>query len=721
MSRPKNYLTIANELNIKGVLDAVTPDCATGWAINLDNHSEAVELELHVNGEVALTSICNLPRPDVRDAGFPTAICGFRFEISGISAFFDSPKISVKVKGANHELEGSPRQLVTLEPSREAIATGALVEQACPTAGNSFSGFPAARATSLATLIENAKAHKAAGGEIVIFPPLVDWNIPLFQRPQHMANWLAKKGALVIYGSGAWKFDSADGHFQLDDRLYWTNKLDDLMSQLPTSWISVYSTNFHYTIENINEWRQRGHKVMYEYIDHIDPKISGSYAAKLSELYTSCHQENIDLFVASANALYDDIFERFGSEKLALIPNGVDVEFYEQNRARTLEGIQDNFMPIIEHAKNGKPIVGYFGAIAPWIDYNLIRELANLLPDTQFVYVGPPYDLRAELPTAPNIHWIGKIDYHRLPVHAAWFDVCFIPFEAGEIAKTTSPLKLFEYFALQKPVVVTSGMLECIQYPEVFHGSTAAEVARAIQASLSTCKNEVFKARLQQLAVQNSWETRAVDTLDAMRMTSEAVPQGTIQQVRFDHESFGVMAFNVDRPNRHCGANLIFDHKNNKLQMRFSQEDFYSGDILSLKLKTDCAPGVKQKIRLNFTGKKLDNAIGVASIEVFINNKLAKIMDYSHLAYGEFIDLITDEEVNIELRVRVKQFMEASWHPSQSYQISINAFTKSPLVSDEVGSIFFSNPLGMVNPLIKAKLKQLISNTVSLEEVRQVG
>ena len=48
--------------------------------------------------------------------------------------------------------------------------------------------------------------------------------------------------------------------------------------------------------------------------------------------------------------------------------------------------------------------------------------------------------------TTENLFWVGLINHHDLPKHAVWFDVCLIPFEAGQIAKTTSPLKLYEYF-----------------------------------------------------------------------------------------------------------------------------------------------------------------------------------------------------------------------------------------------------------------------------------
>ena len=131
-------------------------------------------------------------------------------------------------------------------------------------------------------------------------------------------------------------------------------------------------------------------------------------------------------------------------------------------------------------------------------------------PDLGFVFIGPDYyGGLGKLPRARNVLHCGSVDYKVLPAYARTFDVCIIPFEPGEIARTTSPLKLFEYFALEKPVVVTSDMVECIAYDEVFHGDSAASFARAIDAALRVKDDASFRARLAALADHNTWDCRA--------------------------------------------------------------------------------------------------------------------------------------------------------------------------------------------------------------------
>src|SRR5690606_27388227 len=165
---------------------------------------------------------------------------------------------------------------------------------------------------------------------------------------------------------------------------------------------------------------------------------------------------------------------------------------------------------LVEFAARGRPIVGYFGAIAPWLWYEELSQLVEARKDLGFVFIGPDYHGGVQrLPQADNVIYLGAIDYKVLPAHAQLFDVCLIPFRPGEIARTTSPLKLFEYFALEKPVVVTSEMVECVAYPEVFRGATAEGLSQALDAALSVGTTAGSRDRLKELADENDWDRRA--------------------------------------------------------------------------------------------------------------------------------------------------------------------------------------------------------------------
>jgi UDP-galactopyranose mutase len=60
-----------------------------------------------------------------------------------------------------------------------------------------------------------------------------------------------------------------------------------------------------------------------------------------------------------------------------------------------------------------------------------------------------------ELPTRPNIHYLGPKKYERLPAYLAGWDVALMPFAMNESTRFISPTKTPEYLAGGKPVVST--------------------------------------------------------------------------------------------------------------------------------------------------------------------------------------------------------------------------------------------------------------------------
>ena len=131
------------------------------------------------------------------------------------------------------------------------------------------------------------------------------------------------------------------------------------------------------------------------------------------------------------------------------VPNGVDFEWFQERAAHR------EFPPDIQEAAH--PIAGYVGVLRSWFDYDLIGRLALTMPDVSFIMVGPlDFEFRnSHLRTIRNLRWIGRRDYGEMPRYISAFDVCLIPFMAGNVSQTTNPVKVFEYFALGKPVVST--------------------------------------------------------------------------------------------------------------------------------------------------------------------------------------------------------------------------------------------------------------------------
>ncbi len=335
---------------------------------------------------------------------------------------------------------------------------------------------------------------------------VIDWNVPLYQRPQHIANAFARLGYLVIYRTDNWSGDNVDGCQEVMPNV-WLSNCDEV-NHLQNVVRSLYSTAHFFTPESILKHGRRG-ALIYEYIDHIDPQISGDEAniKRLLALKEFAFNGGADFIVASARKLADEAIAAVGAEKVIMAQNGVDTRHYRSIRHVTTRLPQN----LLAFRQRYKQIVGYFGALAPWLWYDAIKELVASRPDTGFVFIGPDYfGGSAQLPQAENVLYLGTVDYKILPAYARQFDICLIPFAPGEIARTTSPLKLFEYFALEKPVVVTSEMAECVIYPEVFRGHDVASLSLALDQAWAIKDDAVFKQKLADLADQNDWDKRAL-------------------------------------------------------------------------------------------------------------------------------------------------------------------------------------------------------------------
>jgi len=148
---------------------------------------------------------------------------------------------------------------------------------------------------------------------------------------------------------------------------------------------------------------------------------------------------------------------------------GVDVAHFAKARGR------ETMVPE-EIARLPRPILGYFGVIDERLDYALLAHLARAMPNASVVMVGPLAKVhRDELPSLPNIHWVGQRAYGELPSLVKAFDICLMPFALNAATRYINPTKTLEYLAAGKPVVSTA-------VPDVVHSfSSVVDVADSVE------------------------------------------------------------------------------------------------------------------------------------------------------------------------------------------------------------------------------------------------
>ena len=129
-------------------------------------------------------------------------------------------------------------------------------------------------------------------------------------------------------------------------------------------------------------------------------------------------------------------------------PSSVDRAHFAQARDIRTEPADQREIP--------DPRLGWFGVIDERFDGRLVAEVAALRPDWQLVLIGPTVKIDpSELPTGPNIHYLGPKDYQELPAYLAHWDVGIMPFAINEATRFISPTKTPEYLAAGLPVVST--------------------------------------------------------------------------------------------------------------------------------------------------------------------------------------------------------------------------------------------------------------------------
>ncbi len=348
--------------------------------------------------------------------------------------------------------------------------------------------------SSLATVAK--RAAEARG--LVVFLRSIAWSHDLFQRPHQLAMAFARHGWVAVFEDSA---SGDDDVAEVEDNLFVTRvPLQELVG-LPVTLLWTFTYNYHQ--------RDRFHAAIpcvYDWIDdlsvfHHDP-------SQLAKNHLRALEEATVVAVV-ARRLLDEA--RVVRPDALYLPNGVDVEHFLPTGRRPDDPIADELLA------NGRPVAGYYGALADWFDFQLLYDTAVLRPDWSFLLIGPQYagaDAVRDQPALalPNVRWIGPRPYRELPAWLELFDVATIPFRVNDITRATSPLKLYEYFAGAKPVITTP-MPECAAFAEVRVVSDAAGFAAALDSSRELAASPAYRRRLRAVALENSWSFRLAEVV----------------------------------------------------------------------------------------------------------------------------------------------------------------------------------------------------------------
>ena len=363
--------------------------------------------------------------------------------------------------------------------------------------------------------------EKNSYDRIILWRSSFGYNVELFQRPQHIANNLAKNKCLMFYEVTTMT-DKVKTIKKHSNNLYLFNfnnislnkiLMEELAKVNKPKYIQLYSTDWKLSVLNIQNYLGNGYKLIYEYIDHLSPELAGTkdLPQNIIEKYEYV-MKNKDVYViTTADLLEQEVIKKRGKKNLAFSSNGVDYDFFQKYEDYELD---DEFNDILE---KGKPILMYYGALAKWFDYELIKKLAKT-NKYSIVLFGIKYDEAYDeaMNNEENIYFLGSRNYQVLKYYAKCANVLMIPFLINNITKSTSPVKIFEYMALHKPIVTTK-MPECLKYESVLIGNNHKEFIQKIDEAINLQDDKKYIKLLDKEAKENDWSKKAKVIVDLIK------------------------------------------------------------------------------------------------------------------------------------------------------------------------------------------------------------
>lgn len=377
---------------------------------------------------------------------------------------------------------------------------------------------------------------------IDIFHVPMGWNTPLFQRFQHLSLQAGAAGGISFYGA----HPLVDKNIKICEFVTPTlcvvnldnyevkRKLFEILdTKSGLKFIRLQSIDLATTIEELQSFLARGYEIVYEYIDELTPQIVGNIPKFVLERHEYVLRDERISVVATSDKLFEQV-KPYRNHNMEMINNGVDYAHWniERNKIDCPEDLK-------EIVNQGKIIIGYHGALAQWIDYDLLKKLAQ---DSRFILllIGYAHDdhlKESGLLSYDNVYFIGPRPYSELSQYAAFYDIAILPFLLNDITKSVSPVKIFEYMALEKPVV-TYALPECLKYQSCLCADTQEEFLDKINKALDLRFDKKYLTLLKKEALDNTWQSimkktvELVETNHRTRLLVDVQPAMPLQQAR---------------------------------------------------------------------------------------------------------------------------------------------------------------------------------------------
>lgn len=257
----------------------------------------------------------------------------------------------------------------------------------------------------------------------------------------------------------------------------------DLVGRLPVAgWV-------YYCVDDFREW----------------PGLDGRTLGRMEEHLV----RKVDEIVVVSETLRSRM-EHLGRESM-LLTHGCDLSRWQTSAGPAASVMGGHPAPNTILGATDRPIV-FWGVIDRRTDVAFVRRLSEEVPDHRTVFVGPQQDPDPELLNLKNVECHPPVPFESLPQLAVSASVLIMPYNDSPVTRAMQPLKLKEYLATGKPVVVrslpaTREWADCLD-----EASTPAAFAALVKERLkSGLPSSQWMAR--ERLKEESWKSKAGELL----------------------------------------------------------------------------------------------------------------------------------------------------------------------------------------------------------------
>lgn len=285
-------------------------------------------------------------------------------------------------------------------------------------------------------------------------------------------------------------------------------------------------------------------KIIYENIDNWETSLGNMF---FSENALKQFLEKSEILVGTSQLLEEQIKKylekyKIKNKKILYLPNAVDTSVFEPRKM--YEKPKDLII--------GEKTLIYYGSLwGTWFDWELLQQVAknnrnisiNLIGD----YAGI-IDIAKKMPE--NIHFLGLKKQTDLPSYLYYADYAILPFKTDEIGKYVSPLKLFEYIAMNKPVISTK-LDDIVDYDNVYCSNDGQDWIKWINDEI---KFDIEKRNI--FISNNNWYSRCTKLIDNIETSKKCNSEF------YDNISIIILNYNNKNVIENCINSIIkFDER----------------------------------------------------------------------------------------------------------------------------------------------------------------